>query len=597
MDLFDLYAKISLDDKEFNKGVDEASKKGEGLGKVLKGVVGVIGAVSTAAIAVGGAFIKGAMATADYGSNVNDLSQKMNISKKGFQEWSYILGQSGTDIGVLQMGLKTLSSAAVDGNKAFEKLGISQEQLSNLSTEELFNTTIAQLSEMEAGNERTALAADLFGRSATELLPILNSGAAGLEEMRKQAEDYGLVMSDEAIKASDDFGDSVSLMQQTLTGMKNRMMGEFLPALTQVTDGLALLFTGDTSGLDKINKGISGFADKIAKAIPQIIEIGGSIIQTLATAIMNNMPLLVTAAFNLISSLSMFVLQNLPMLLQTALTILTTLALGLAEQAPVLIPAIVEAVLMMVDTLINNIPMLVDAAIQLTVGIAQGLISALPILVEKIPTMIIALVNAIVANLPMLVEASIQITLAIVQGLIQAIPQLIAAVPKLLTAFGKAFDTLGSQLISIGYNMVKGIWQGISNATSWLYGLLKGWVSNVLKYIKKLFGIKSPSTVMAEEVGKFLPQGVGVGIEKYADAAKSAWNGMMESLVGGTFTPTINARVNATGGSMATSTATGGGAAARAGATIGAINFYEPVTSPIQTANRINREIVSTLYA
>lgn len=145
--------------------------------------------------------------------------------------------------------------------------------------------------------------------------------------------------------------------------------------------------------------------------------------------------------------------------------------------------------------------------------------------------------------------------------------------------------------------MVKGIWQGVSNATSWLYGLLKGWVSNVLKYIKKLFGIKSPSTVMAEEVGKFLPQGVGVGIEKYADSAKSAWNGMMESLVGGTFTPTINARVSATGGSLATSTATGSGASARAGATIGSINFYEPVTSPIQTANRINRELAGVLYA
>ena len=112
--------------------------------------------------------------------------------------------------------------------------------------------------------------------------------------MRKQAEDYGLVMSDEAVKASDDFGDSVALMQQTLTGMKNRMMGEFLPSLTLVTDGLAKLFTGDTSGLNSINDGIGQFVDKISQAIPQIIKVGGSILQALATAIMENMPLLVT---------------------------------------------------------------------------------------------------------------------------------------------------------------------------------------------------------------------------------------------------------------------------------------------------------------
>jgi hypothetical protein len=114
------------------------------------------------------------------------MSQKLNLSTKGFQEWSYILGQSGVDIGVLQTGLKTLSSAAVDGNEAFTKLGISQEELSTLSTEDLFNKTIAQLSQMEAGTERTALASDLFGRSATELMPILNAGAGSLEEMRKQ---------------------------------------------------------------------------------------------------------------------------------------------------------------------------------------------------------------------------------------------------------------------------------------------------------------------------------------------------------------------------------------------------------------------------
>ena len=595
--LLDLFVKIGIDDKEATKGIDALSKKGEGLSKVFKGAVGVIGAVTTAAVAVGGAFIKGAIATSEYGSNVNDLSQKMNISKKGFQEWSYILGQSGTDIGVLQMGLKTLSNAAVDGNEAFDKLGISQEQLSTLSTEELFNTTIAQLSEMEAGNERTALAADLFGRSATELLPILNEGADGLEKMRKQAEDYGLVMSDEAIAASDAFGDSVSLMQQTLTGMKNRMMGEFLPALTEVTDGLALLFTGDTSGLDKINKGISGFADKIAKAIPQIIEIGGSIVQTLATAIMNNMPLLVTAAFNLISSLSMFVLENLPMLLQTALTILMTLATGIAEQAPALLPAIVSTIIAMVNMLIDNMPMLIDAAVQLMSGLAQGILAALPVLVQAAPQIILSLINAIVENLPTLLASSADIIVAIVQGVLAALPQLVAAVPQILMALVKAFATLAPQLWNIGTNLIKGIWQGISNATSWLYGLLKGWVSNVLKYIKKLFGIKSPSTVMAEQIGKFLPQGVGVGIEKYAGAATSAMNGLMDSIMGKTYTPTINARVNATGATIASSTATGGGAAARAGASIGSINFYEPVTSPIQTANRINREIVSALYA
>ena len=552
MNLLDLFVKVAYDDKEVEKGIEGTSKKGAGfaskLGGVFGGVAKVVGAISTAAIALGGAFAKGTMDVSDYGSEVNDMSQKLNMSAKGFQEWRYILGQSGVDIGVLQGGMKKLSESAVAGSESFKTLGISQEELSSLSTEELFNKTITQLSDMEAGNERTALAADLFGRSATELLPILNSGADGIEEMRKQAEDYGLVMSDEAVKASDDFGDSVSLMQQTLTGMKNRMMGEFLPSLTLVTDGLAKLFTGDMSGLEGINEGIGQFVDKISQAIPQIIEVGGSIIQALVSALMQNMPLLVTAAFDLISQFAGFVLQNIPMLLETALSILTTLALGIAQQAPTLIPAVVQAVLTIVDTLINNIPMLIDAAIQLINALAKGILKALPLLVKAAPKIILSLIDAIVDNLPTLLESAGDITVAIFQGIVAAIPQLLQAVPQIVMALIKAFGAIAPQIWNIGKDIVSGIWEGISNGTEWIFGKIKGWVGDVLSYIKKLFGIHSPSTEMREGVGKYLSFGLGDGILKYAGYAEDAMASLMDGVMGETYNPTISASVNGSAG-------------------------------------------------
>ena len=595
MNLMDLFVKVAYDDKDVDKGIEGTSKKGAGfaksLGAAFKGVGAVIGVISTAAIALGGAFVKGAMDVSDYGSEVNDMSQKLNMSAQGFQEWRYILGQSGVDIGVLQGGMKKLSESAVSGSKSFKALGISQKDLQNLSTEELFNKTITQLSSMEAGNERTALAADLFGRSATELLPILNSGAAGIEEMRKQAEDYGLVMSDEAVKASDDFGDSVSLMQQTLTGMKNRMMGEFLPALTMVTDGLAKLFTGDMSGLDSINKGIGGFVDKIAEAIPQIIKVGGSILQALATAIMDNMPLLVDAAFDLISQFGVFILDNLPMLLQTSLDILMALALGIAEQAPVLMPAIVQTLMTMVKTLINNIPLLVNAAIQLMTGLAQGFLKAVPILVQQAPVIITSLLDAITENAPMLLQASFEITMALVKGLIQSIPQLIAAVPKMMQSLFKAFNALTTQFISIGRNIVNGIWQGISNGTAWIFGKISEWVGSVLAYIKGLFGIKSPSTVMREEVGKMLSYGLGDGILKYAGYAQNAMSSLMSGIMGETYNPVINPTVNGSTGLYGSALASAGGVS------IGAVNFNQPLQSTTQAAKLFGRKLVGELYA
>lgn len=73
---------------------------------------------------------------------------------------------------------------------------------------------------------------------------------------------------------------------------------------------------------------------------------------------------------------------------------------------------------------------------------------------------------------------------------------------------------LPGRAISLGSNIVKGIFNGIQNAGAWLYSKLRGWVSNVLGWVKRLFGIHSPSTVFADEVGKFIPPGITVGVKE-----------------------------------------------------------------------------------
>lgn len=74
------------------------------------------------------------------------------------------------------------------------------------------------------------------------------------------------------------------------------------------------------------------------------------------------------------------------------------------------------------------------------------------------------------------------------------------------------FSGVGDWFSDIGKNIVEGIWKGIKNAFTWLKEKITGWVGDVLKFLKKLFGIKSPSKLMRDEVGKFLGQGVGVGL-------------------------------------------------------------------------------------
>ena len=76
------------------------------------------------------------------------------------------------------------------------------------------------------------------------------------------------------------------------------------------------------------------------------------------------------------------------------------------------------------------------------------------------------------------------------------------------------FQQLPSKLIAIGKNMVNGLWNGIQNAKNWLLGKIKQWCGSILNGIKSFFGIHSPSTVMRDEVGKQIPAGMAIGIDK-----------------------------------------------------------------------------------
>ena len=66
-------------------------------------------------------------------------------------------------------------------------------------------------------------------------------------------------------------------------------------------------------------------------------------------------------------------------------------------------------------------------------------------------------------------------------------------------------------MLNIGKNIVEGIWNGISNAGQWLWSKISGFCSNIVKNIKNFFGIKSPSKVFNQEVGRYLALGLGKG--------------------------------------------------------------------------------------
>ena len=84
------------------------------------------------------------------------------------------------------------------------------------------------------------------------------------------------------------------------------------------------------------------------------------------------------------------------------------------------------------------------------------------------------------------------------------------------------FSNIGSKFLEVGSNIVSGIWDGISNGFTWIKDKITGWVGDVLDFFKDLLGIESPSKVFRDEIGKYISEGIAVGIEKNADKPKKA---------------------------------------------------------------------------
>lgn len=89
------------------------------------------------------------------------------------------------------------------------------------------------------------------------------------------------------------------------------------------------------------------------------------------------------------------------------------------------------------------------------------------------------------------------------------------AASNIVSTIVSTISSIPGQMASIGSNIVQGLWNGISNMTGWIIDKIGGFADSVVTAICDFFGIKSPSRVMRDQVGKYLAMGVGVGYEEY----------------------------------------------------------------------------------
>lgn len=258
-----------------NLAVQVGKKLKTGLENAFKTLVKSITAFSASLSALTVGFVKLVNDTADWGDEIDKQSQKVGFSAEAYQVWDQVLQHCGADVSALGPAMKTLTKAVASDSEdianAFSAIGLSQQQLMGMSAEEQFDAVIRGLQGIGDEGERTRLAMELLGKSGQELGPLLNTTAEETQKLKDDVYALGGVMSDEAVKASADYKDSLQNLKTVIGGIKNSIIGDFLPSMTLITKGLTEMFGGNSMiGSLVISAGLNDLIQEMKAKLPEI---------------------------------------------------------------------------------------------------------------------------------------------------------------------------------------------------------------------------------------------------------------------------------------------------------------------------------------
>lgn len=469
---------------------------GEIISTVAEGAVIAIGAITAAVVATATALGDATINTASLADEINTMSSITGVSTETIQAMNYAseLLDVSTDTmtGSMARLIRTMGNAqsgSASAIEAFENIGVAiTDADGNLrDSEDVFWDIIDSLGQMSNETERDAAAMELLGRGARELNPLIEAGSGAFEELRQEAEETGYIMSGDTLDAFNALDDNMQRMRNGATAARNALGGILLPLLTQLSSqGVGLLndFTnalletdGDLSQLGSVvDEMVPRVISLLNEFIPTFLEIGGTIIGSVANAILDNLGLIIESAGELILSIGQGIVDH------------------VGDLAPVISSLIVQLAFFITD----NLNTVLVAAVQIIVAITEGLAQAAPELIPAIVDCVLLMVQTLLGPdcLPALILAAQELLLGIIEGIILATPDILEAIPPLVEAILQSFAELGPQLVdnafSWGYDMIESLVNGIENALPLLASGAAGAAGTIAAYLHHTTPDKGP---------------------------------------------------------------------------------------------------------
>lgn len=464
--IFSLYGSIFIDNEKANKGIDDTTKKGEGMGSKVGNAFSTaaktVGKIGTAVVGAASAVGAGAMAmankTAEYTDQVDKLSERTGIGREELQRWMHAADQSGVSVDSLKMATKKMSdviSDAGNGSKtaidALNGLGLSYDELKNKSPEEAFNQVSAALADMEQGTQRNALGADVFGKAYTEMLPLLNAGSDGMAALKKEADDLGIVMSEDAVKAGVVFGDTLANVKDAAGGMMNQIGSALIPVLQTVLDLI----------IDNIPV-ISGMFQTLAPILSQ--------------ALTGMLPPLMDLAQQLLPIIFDLIEQLLPV----AMEIISAILPVITDLLLMLLPPVIEIVQMLLPVLLKLITPLLPL-LQPILQLLQPFIDLLMLIIEPLIEILDLILPPLITVISRVIEVAIMPLQAAFSGLAGILGSVVKGAFDQIKNYVETVKNVFRGIIDFIKNVFTGNWRGAWEAVKNIFSSIFDGIKNAFK--------------------------------------------------------------------------------------------------------------------
>lgn len=469
--------------------------------------------------------------------------------------------QAGT---TLRGALSRLSKPTDDMCQVMDQLGLefydSEGKMKSLHDQiEMLQKATKGMTDEQRNNALVTL----YGQeSLSGMLALINEGPDSLDKLTKSFQECDGIAKETAATMQDNFQGAFEQMTGSLETLAIRLYDS-------VSEPLKNLANLGTDAINQLTEGLQ------TNGVLGMAMAGANIVGSLISSFLTQAPLLLSQGMTMVAQLSQGLVQGIPNLISSALTMIQTFATNLANQAPVIIqkgfemlsnlvqgilnalPVMIQQLPQIITTFANiindNFPTILMKGAELLLQFIKGILSAIPTLIANIPQIIQAIISVILAynwlnlgkqiiqffgngisKMVSFVSSKAGGIFNTVVNALKNLPQTLMNLAKnMISKFGKSitnatgtvkgavkgvfnaiingFKSLPSQMASIGTNLVKGLWNGIGNVKDWILGKIKGFGSSILNGIKSFFGIHSPSKVLADEVGKFMPMGIEVG--------------------------------------------------------------------------------------